>query len=83
MTVPSARISFKTCGVSFFKIAVIVDPAVKALVSSGYSEDAATTNYEKEGFKAFLDKPYTLDALREVINKVFNIRSRFEGSIVR
>ncbi len=47
-----------------------IDPAVTAIVSSGYSDDAATANYEKQGFRAFLNKPYNLDALREVLNKV-------------
>jgi len=52
-----------------------IDPAVRAIVSSGYSDDAATANYEKQGFKAFLNKPYDLDALKEVLNKVLNISS--------
>ncbi|MGO9688965.1 MAG: ATP-binding protein [Syntrophobacteraceae bacterium] len=52
-----------------------IDPAVRAIVSSGYSDDAATANYEKQGFKAFLNKPYDLDALKEVLNKVLNIPS--------
>ena len=46
-----------------------IDPQVKAIVSSGYSDDA-TANYEKQGFKTFLKKPYDLDALREVLNKL-------------
>ena len=50
-----------------------IDPAVKAIVSSGYSDDAATANYEKQGFKAFLNKPYNIDALREILNKVLNL----------
>jgi two-component system cell cycle sensor histidine kinase/response regulator CckA len=49
-----------------------IDPAVKAIISSGYSDDAATANYEKLGFKAFLKKPYDVDALREVLNKMLN-----------
>jgi two-component system, cell cycle sensor histidine kinase and response regulator CckA len=52
-----------------------IDPAVNAVVSSGYSDDAATANYEKQGFKAFLNKPYDIDALREVLNKVLAIAS--------
>ena len=52
-----------------------IDPAVTAIVSSGYSDDAATANYEKQGFRAFLNKPYNLDALREVLNRVLSTSS--------
>ncbi len=47
-----------------------LDPRVKAIVSSGYSDDFATTNYEKQGFKAFLKKPYNVEALRVMLNKM-------------
>jgi CheY-like chemotaxis protein len=47
-----------------------IDPMVKAIVSSGYSEDADTANYEKQGFKAFLKKPYTIESLRKVLNRM-------------
>jgi CheY-like chemotaxis protein len=50
-----------------------IDPQVKAIVSSGYSDDAATANHEKQGFKTFLKKPYDLDDLREVLNKVLAV----------
>jgi len=50
-----------------------MDPNVKAVVSSGYSDDAATANYERQGFKAFMKKPYDVDALREVLNRILNI----------
>jgi two-component system cell cycle sensor histidine kinase/response regulator CckA len=47
-----------------------LDPGVKAIVSSGYSDDFAMTNYEKQGFKAFLKKPYNVDALRVMLNEM-------------
>ena len=47
-----------------------IDPAVKAVVSSGYSDDTVAADHQKEGFKAFLKKPYDIDALREVLNKL-------------
>jgi two-component system, cell cycle sensor histidine kinase and response regulator CckA len=47
-----------------------MDPQVKAVVSSGYSDDAAIANYMSQGFRASLKKPYDVDALREVINKL-------------
>jgi PAS domain S-box-containing protein len=48
-----------------------MDPQVKAIVSSGYSDDAAIANYMSQGFRASLKKPYDVAALREVINKMF------------
>jgi len=49
-----------------------IDPAVRAIASSGYSEDTRTVNYQKQGFKAFLKKPYHIDTLSEVLNKMLN-----------
>jgi len=49
-----------------------IDPAVKAIVSSGYSEDAAMANYLSHGFKAYLDKPYTLAQLRNTLHSVLS-----------
>ncbi len=49
-----------------------IDPAVKAIASSGYSDDSATANYEKQGFKAFLKKPYDVHVLSEVLNKMLD-----------
>jgi PAS domain S-box-containing protein len=47
-----------------------MDPQVKAVVSSGYSDDATISNYLSQGFKACLKKPYDIDALREVLNSI-------------
>jgi two-component system cell cycle sensor histidine kinase/response regulator CckA len=44
-----------------------IDPAVKAIVSSGYSDDAAIANYLPYGFKAYLRKPYDINALRDIL----------------
>jgi PAS domain S-box-containing protein len=45
-----------------------IDPQVKAVVSSGYSDDDAVSEYRKYGFQAFLKKPYDIDKLRETLN---------------
>jgi CheY-like chemotaxis protein len=50
-----------------------IDPAVKAIVSSGYSDDAVNADYGKQGFQAFLKKPYDIDALLETLNSVFTL----------
>ncbi len=47
-----------------------IDPGVKAVVSSGYSDDSIASNHHAQGFKAFLKKPYTVDSLREVLDTV-------------
>lgn len=49
-----------------------LDPRVTAIVSSGYSDDAAIANYEKHGFKAALGKPYDIEQLQQTLNQVLN-----------
>jgi len=49
-----------------------IDPGVKAIVSSGYSEDAIIADYQKHGFKAFLKKPYDADELRSVLDSLLS-----------
>ena len=44
-----------------------IDPAVKAIVSSGYSDDAAIADHLSHGFKAYLKKPYDIAALRNTL----------------
>ncbi len=46
------------------------DPAVKAIISSGYSNNTIMAQYERFGFKGAIKKPYTINDLSEVINKV-------------
>ena len=48
-----------------------IDPNVKAVVSSGYSNDPIMANYEYYGFCGVVPKPYTKDQLSEVLNKIF------------
>jgi len=47
-----------------------IDPDIKAVISSGYSDDPAIKEYEKLGFKGVLNKPYTIEELREIIKKL-------------
>ncbi|PMP70518.1 response regulator [Thermodesulfovibrio sp. 3462-1] len=47
-----------------------IDPQVKAIISSGYSNDPAIADYEKLGFKGILNKPYTIDELKETLKKL-------------
>jgi DNA-binding NtrC family response regulator len=57
-------------GVETVKQLLKIDTHVNAIVSSCYSDDAATANYRSRGFKASLKKPYSADALRNAINKM-------------
>ncbi len=43
-----------------------IDPAVRAVASSGYS-DATLATYQKHGFKTFLKKPYGIEELQRTV----------------
>jgi two-component system, cell cycle sensor histidine kinase and response regulator CckA len=45
-----------------------IDPGVKAIVSSGYSDDSLIAGYQKQGFKSALKKPYNVAELRDTLN---------------
>jgi len=45
-----------------------IDPEVKAIVSSGYSQDPVMAHYEDYGFCGVLSKPYRLEELSRVIH---------------
>jgi PAS domain S-box-containing protein len=47
-----------------------VDPDIKAIVSSGYSDDPIMSNFKTYGFRYALAKPYEMAELREALYKV-------------
>jgi two-component system, cell cycle sensor histidine kinase and response regulator CckA len=47
-----------------------IDPEIKAIVSSGYSQDPVMQKYEEYGFKGALTKPFFINELGEVISRV-------------
>lgn len=47
-----------------------IDPYVKAVISSGYATDPVIAGYREFGFAAFVSKPYKLDELSEVLQKL-------------
>jgi two-component system cell cycle sensor histidine kinase/response regulator CckA len=47
-----------------------IDPGVKAVVSSGYSDNPIVSEYWSHGFAASLSKPYTIDSLRDCLNSL-------------
>lgn len=49
-----------------------LDPQVKAVVSSGYSDDMVMSEYRKYGFHGVIAKPYSIQELRDVLRKAIN-----------
>ncbi|OGW36603.1 MAG: hypothetical protein A2010_03265 [Nitrospirae bacterium GWD2_57_9] len=49
-----------------------VDPGVKAIVSSGYSNDPIMANYKTYGFSGVVTKPYRLKDLSEEVRKIIH-----------
>jgi len=47
-----------------------IDPAVKAIVVSGYASDPVLANYSEYGFKAMIAKPFTLRELTLALDEV-------------
>ena len=47
-----------------------IDPDVRAIVSSGYSDDPVLTNFQEYGFKAVVPKPYELRSLSKALYDV-------------
>jgi len=47
-----------------------VDPKVKAVVSSGYSNDPVVGQYAKYGFQGAIAKPYNLSELQAALGRI-------------
>ena len=46
------------------------DPAVKAIVSSGYSNDPVVQNFSQHGFYGRLTKPYKINDLKNILEQL-------------
>jgi len=49
-----------------------IDPQVKAIVSSGYSNDPIMADFTEHGFDGVVTKPYGIEKLSEVIHRVIS-----------
>jgi two-component system cell cycle sensor histidine kinase/response regulator CckA len=52
-----------------------IDPAVKAIVSSGYSNDPVMSDCKSFGFCGMVSKPYKIEELCQEINRVLSLNS--------
>lgn len=57
-------------GLECIKKLLEIDPSVKALVSSGYSNDSIMSNFHQYGFKGIIHKPYKTQDLKEILVKI-------------
>jgi CheY-like chemotaxis protein len=46
------------------------DPAVKAIVSSGYTNDPVVENFSQYGFSGILTKPYKIADLKNILEQL-------------
>lgn len=49
-----------------------IDPNIKAIATSGYSEDSIHTNYSDFGFNGFIGKPFKVKEFKKLIQDVLN-----------
>ncbi|MBA4394269.1 MAG: hypothetical protein C0407_12030, partial [Desulfobacca sp.] len=47
-----------------------INPEVKALVSSGYSDDPIMANFQEYGFKGIISKPYKIQDMQNILSRV-------------
>ena len=47
-----------------------IDPGVRAIVSSGYSNDPVMSDFKRYGFRGVVAKPYNLKNLAEEVHKI-------------
>jgi PAS domain S-box-containing protein len=53
---------------------VEIDPEIKAIVSSGYSDDPILANFREYGFKGMLPKPFELSSLGKMLHEVLKVQ---------
>jgi DNA-binding NarL/FixJ family response regulator len=59
-------------GAAAIKKLLAIDPSVRAIVSSGYSNDPVMTDFKAYGFKGIMLKPYKIKELSETLRDVLS-----------
>ncbi len=54
-----------------------IDPEVKAIVSSGYSDDSVLANLQEYGFKGTMPKPFESRSLSKVLHEVLEGKGKY------
>ena len=49
-----------------------IDPEIKAIVSSGFSEDSVVTDFQRYGFRGVIEKPYHFEELRDLLSRLMS-----------
>jgi len=57
-------------GMETFKKLREMDNKVRAVVSSGYSNDSTLNSYREQGFQGVIPKPYLLAELHQALQKI-------------
>jgi PAS domain S-box-containing protein len=65
LTIPGRR-----GGKDTVKPLLAVDPSIKVIVSSGYSDDPVMADPARYGFSACLNKPYTIEEIKKVLRSL-------------
>lgn len=58
-----------------------MSPAVKVVVSSGYSDDPVMADHEKYGFSGVISKPYHIEELSECLHRLIVDQSGSVGNV--
>jgi DNA-binding NarL/FixJ family response regulator len=59
-------------GKDAIKKLIDIDPSIKAIVSSGYFNNPIMADYKQYGFSGVIPKPYEMEDLSELLDKVIN-----------
>ncbi len=59
-------------GAETIKNILPIDPDVRAIVTSGYSNDPVISQYAFHGFKGYLLKPFNINDLKKIMNDVLS-----------
>jgi len=70
-------------GKDAFKKLIEIDPEVKAVVSSGYSNDPVMSNFQEYGFKGILPKPFKYVSLGKVLHETLQNKKDKTQSIFK